>query len=176
MISPRSSSRKVVSPLGGDLETDDGGTAFGFECGDLLRRELAVRAVVARRHLGRDLRLAHGLQLFGGLEGLVGGAVVEQALDVLAVDFGALGLAVGAIGTADVRALVPLQADPLERVEDHLLAGGDEAGAVGVLNAQHELAAALRGEEVVQQADVGGANVRVAGGRRGNANAGRAGV
>ena len=52
---------------------------------------------------------------------------------------------------------------------------GDEAGAVGVLDAQDELAAALGGEEVVEQADVGGADVGVAGGRGGDADAGGAG-
>ena len=95
---------------------------------------------------------------------------------MLAVDFGALGLAVGAVGAADVGAFVPGEADPLEGVEDHLLGGGDEAGAVGVLDAQDELAAALAGEEVVEQADVGGADVGVAGGRGGDADADGAGV
>ena len=93
-----------------------------------------------------------------------------------AVDFGALGLAVGAEGASDVGAFVPGEADPLEGVEDHLLGGGDEAGAVGVLDAEDELAAALAGEEVVEQADVGGADVGVAGGRGGDADADGAGV
>ena len=59
----------------------------------------------------------------------------------------------------------------MEGVEDHLLGGGDEAGAVGVLDAEDELAAALAGVEEVEQADVGGADVGVAGGRGGDANA-----
>ena len=76
-------------------------------------------------------------------EAAVGGAVGEQDFGVLAVDFGALGLAVGAVGTADVGAFVPVEAEPAEGVEDHLLGGGDEASAVGVLDAQDEFAAAL---------------------------------
>ena len=168
---PRSSSRKLVSPVGGDLEADDVGPAFSFEGGDLRWGELAVSAVVARRQLGGDLRFAHLFQLFGGLKAAVGVAGGEQQLDVLAVDFGAFGLAVWAVGTAYVRAFVPGEAEPAERVEDHLLGGGDEAGAVGVLDAQDELAAALAGVEEVEQADVGGADVGVAGGRRSDADA-----
>ena len=94
---------------------------------------------------------------------------------MLAVDLGALGLAVGAVGASDVGAFVPGEADPLEGVEDHLLGGGDEAGAVGVFDAEDELAAALAGEEVVEEADVGGADVGVAGGRGGDADADGAG-
>ena len=90
---------------------------------------------------------------------------------MLAVDLGALGLAIRAVGAADVGAFVPVEAEPAQGVEDHLLGGGDEAGAVGVLDAEDELAAALAGVDEVEQADVGGANVRVAGGRRGDADA-----
>ena len=152
--------------LDGDFEADDAGAAFGLECSDLRGGELAMRSVVARRELGGDLRTAHGVQLFGGLEAAVGVAGFEQEFDVGAVDFGAFGLAVGAEGTADVGAFVPLQAEPAQGVEDHLLGAGDEAGAVGVLDAQHKLAAALAGVEEVEQADVGRADMRVAG-RRG---------
>ena len=90
---------------------------------------------------------------------------------MVAVDFGALGLAVGAVGAAYVGAFVPGEADPFEGVEDHLLGGGDEAGAVGVLDAEDELAAALGGVEEVEEADVGGADVGVAGWRGGDADA-----
>jgi hypothetical protein len=108
--------------------------------------------------------LRSGFELFGGAEAAVGGAVGEEDLGVLAVDFGAFGLAVGAVGAADVGAFVPGEAEPAEGVEDHLLGGGDEAGAVGVFDAEDELAAALAGVDVVEQADVGGAYVGVAGG------------
>jgi len=80
---------------------------------------------------------------------------------VLAIDFGALGLAVGAVWAADVGAFVPGEAEPAEGVEDLLLGGGDEAGAVGVFDAEDEFAVALAGKEVVDEADVGGAYVGV---------------
>ncbi len=133
---------------------------------------MAGAAVVARRLLGGHLRFSLGLELFGGLEGAVGGAVGEEDVGVLAVDRGALGLAVWAVGAAAVRTLIPGEAEPVEGVEDHLLGGGDEAGAVGVLDAEDELAAALAGEDVVEQADVCGSDVGVAGGRGGDADAG----
>ncbi len=44
-----------------------------------------------------------------------------------------------------------------------MFGGGDEASAVGVFDAQDELAAALARINVIDQADVGGADVGVAG-------------
>ena len=90
---------------------------------------------------------------------------------MLAVDFGALGLTVRTVGASDVRAFVPVESEPVERVEDLLLGGGDEACTVCIFNTQDELAAALPGIDEVEQADVGGANVRIAGGGGGDADA-----
>ena len=134
---------------------------------------MAAGAGVAWRELGGHLLLACGFELFGGAEAAVGGAVGEEQVAVLAVDFGALGLAVGAVGAADVGAFVPGEAEPAEGVEDLLLGGGDEAGAVGVFDAEDELAAALAGVDVVDEADVGGADVGVAGGGGSDADADR---
>ena len=57
-----------------------------------------------------DLLLAAGFELFGGAEAAVGGAVGEEKVGVLAVDFGAFGLAVGAVWASYVGALVPGEA------------------------------------------------------------------
>jgi hypothetical protein len=59
----------------------------------------------------------------------------------------------------------------MEGVEDLLLAGGDETGAVGVLDAQDELASALFGIDVIEEADVGRSYVGVAGWGWGDADA-----
>ena len=128
-------------------------------------------AVVTRRELGGDLALAQGLQFFWILKCAVSGAVGEEDLDVLAIDFGALGLAVGAVRAADVGAFVPGEAEPAEGVEDLLLGRGDEAGAVGVFDAEDELAFALTGEEIVDEADVCRSDVGVAGGGWSDADA-----
>ena len=154
-----------------DLEPNGVGFAGGELGVDLLGGEIAGMAAVFGRLFGGHLCFALGFELFGGLEGVVGGAVGEQDLGMPAVDVSALGLAVWAVRATDVGAFIPREADPAQRVKDHLLGGGHEAGAVGVFNAEHEFAAALLGEDVVEQADVGGADVRVAGGRRCDANA-----
>ena len=119
-------------------------------------------AVVAWGELGGDLALTQGFELFRVFEGSVGCAVGEEEFGVLAVDFCALGLAVGTIGATDVGTFVPGEAEPAEGVEDRLLGGGDEAGAVSVFDAENEFAAALACEEVVDEADIGGAYVGVA--------------
>jgi hypothetical protein len=153
-----------------NLQADDGGATLGLERGDLGGGEFAVGSVVARRKLGGELRFAHRVEFFGGLEGAIGGAVGEQDRGVLAVDLRPLRLTIGAVGAADVGAFVPGEAEPVERVEDLLLGGGDEAGAVGVFDAEDELAATLAGVDEVEQADVGGADVGVAGGRGSDAD------
>ncbi len=102
-----------------DLHADDVGAAFGEVGVDLCLGEVAMGAVVAWRELGGDLALAQVFELFGCFEGAVGGAVGEEDFDVLAVDFGAFGLAIGAVGAADVGAFVPVEAEPVEGVEDH---------------------------------------------------------
>src|SRR5271155_4438525 len=89
---------------------------------------------------------------------------------MLAIDVGALGLAIGAIWPAYIGALIPSESEPVERVEDHLLGGCDEAGAVGVLDAEDEFAVALFGVEIVDEADIGGADVGVACGRGSDAD------
>ena len=132
-----------------------------------------MRAIVARWKLGGDLALTKSLQLLGGFEGAICGSVGEKDFYVLAVDLSALGLAIRAKRAADVGTLVPGEAEPAEGVEYLLLGGSDEAGAVGVFNAEDKLAATLAGVDVVDQADVGCADVWVAGGAGGDADADR---
>src|SRR5215469_10236492 len=148
--------------------------AGGEVCVYLLLRKIARAPSILRWLLGGELRPSLGLELFRCFECAVRMAGVEQFLAILAVDFGALGLTVGAMRAADIRAFVPVQADPAQRLEDHLLAGRDEPGTIRVLNAQHKLSAALGGEEVIQQTDVSGADMGVAGGRGGDTDTDRA--
>ena len=91
--------------------------------------------------------------------------------DLALVDLAALGLAVGPVRPADVRALVPGQAHPAQGAQDGRLGIRGRARAVGVLDAQDELAAVLLGEDVVEQGDVGGPDVGIARGRGRDANA-----
>jgi hypothetical protein len=165
-MSPRSSSVRHA-------ETDGVRLALGHCRVGLLGRVVATGTVVLRRLLGSGLRLSLPVEFLRRLERAICRAVRQQSIAVFPVDLGPLALAVRSRGTTDIRALVPLQTNPAQRVEDHLLAAGDETCAVGVLDAQHELAATLLCKNVVQQADVGCSNVRIACGRRRNANADR---
>ena len=89
---------------------------------------------------------------------------------MLAIHLSPFRLAVRPIGTADIRTFVPLQAKPAQGIEDHLLACGDKARAIGVFNAQHKSAPALAGIDKVDEADISSADMGVTGRRRSNAN------
>src|SRR5271163_3541811 len=125
---------------------------------------MAAGSGVARRKLRSHLLFTCSLKLFGGAEAAVGGTVREEQFNAFAVDLRAFRLTVGAVRAADVGAFVPCEAEPAEGVEDLLLGGGNEAGAVGIFNAQHEIATALAGLDVVDEADVRSADVGVTGG------------
>src|SRR5260370_37626859 len=134
-----------------------------FACGEIgfsrLRTQVAARARVARWKLRRHLLFACGFKFFGDTKTAVGSAIGEQQIAVLPVDLGAFGLTIRAVRATDVGAFVPCKAEPAEGVEDLLLGGSDEAGAVRAFDAQNELAAPLTRIGVVDQADVGGAGV-----------------
>src|SRR5690606_7435448 len=88
-----------------------------------------------------------------------------------AVEGEALGLGVGPVRAADVRALVPVHAQPAPRVQDALDRALHQAGLVRVLDAHQELAAVVTR---VQPRPDGGADVapvRVARGTGGVADA-----
>src|SRR5205814_1421839 len=72
--------------------------------------------------------------------------------------------------TNTVGPLAPGEAQPAERPQDRRLRGGRRARAIRVLDPQHELSAVLLGEGVIEERDVGGADVRIAGGRRRDAD------
>ena len=109
---------------------------------DLLRGEIAAEAVVAGRFLARGLLLAHLLQALRGAEAAVGVPGLEQSRGVLPVEIGPLALPVGTERTADVRPLVPIEAEPAQDIDDPLLGSFDVAVAVGVLDAEEEGAVA----------------------------------
>src|SRR5207248_690511 len=73
-----------------------------------------------------------------------------------------LRLVVGAVGAADLGALVPVDAEPAEAVEDRLEGLGDVALLVGVVDAEDEPAAVAAGEEPVEQGRPHAADVQVA--------------
>ena len=137
----------------------------------LFGRKRSAAPVVAGGELLLPLLGAQRLQPLRRAEAEIGAAPAQQLLRVLPVDLGALALTVGTMRSADVRTFVPRQAQPAQRLEDHPLAGGMASLPVRVLDAEDELAPAPAGPRVVEQGDVGGPYVRVAGGGRGDARA-----
>ena len=109
---------------------------------EVLDRRVRVRHVAEHHVVEGDLALLRHAEADGALV-LVGVPGLEQLLDRLLV-------AVAALPLRD-RPLVPVELEPAQRVEDLLHVLGRRALAVGVLDAQHELAArAAREEPVVQ--------------------------
>ena len=87
----------------------------------------------------------------------------ETTRDV-GVDVHALGLAVGAVVAADLGALVPVQPEPAQRVEQHEIGVLGVALGVGVLDAEDESAAVVAGEGPVEERGARHADMGIAGG------------
>src|SRR5690606_21254519 len=104
--------------------------------GPLLLGLAEAEPVVAGRLLELLLPLTHLLEPRGRAVAVVRIALLEEPLDVRPVGVEPLALPVGRIRSADVRALVPAQPEPVQSVEDLPFAVLTEAGPVGVLDAQ----------------------------------------
>ena len=156
--------------LAGDLHADDAGLA---------RRPApaavpgvgAALGLVGGRLSGLLARGPPGGQLPGGREGVVGVSGLDEGLRGLPVAVEALALPVGARGAAHVGALVPVEPQPAQGVDQAALVVRVGPRPVGVLDAQDHPAAAAAGEEAVEEGDVGRPQVRGAGGGRGDTDA-----
>src|SRR5205807_10379580 len=95
----------------------------------------------------------------------------EQRLDRLLVASVLLRLIVRAVLPADLGALVPGKADPLQTVQDGSQRFLDVALGVGVVDAKQELPAVLASEQPVEQGRPHAADVQVAGGTGGKTRA-----
>ncbi len=137
------------------------GLAGGQATGHFFLRQQQRAAVVARGLATGHLLGTHLVQLFGGAEAREGMAHVDQLLGVLLVDLATFALPVRTVRTADVRAFGPGDAQPVQRIENLLFGLTGRAQLIGVFDPQDELTAMLLGEAVVEQGDVGGANVGI---------------
>ena len=135
---------------------------------DLLGGQMQALAVIAHGFACCALAGAHLLQPLRGAEAAKGMAALQEPLGMLPVDVLALALAVGGMGAALVRALVPVQAQPLEGVDDGGFGLLAAARLIRVLNAQQELAASLACMAEAEKRHIGGAQMRVASGRWGD--------
>ena len=91
------------------------------------------------------------LQFLGRVEGDIGLAALQQHLHILLIDVAALALTIGAIVAAEADTLVELDAQPAEGLDDISLSLGNETGGVGILDAEHQVAAMLTGKQIVIQ-------------------------
>src|SRR5690606_4573582 len=130
------------------------------------RSYMHAMAVVARGFLVGHLLGAHLIQAFGTAEAREGVALGDQLVRVLLVDLATLALPVRAVRAANVGAFIPLNAQPAQRIIDLLFGLAGRAQLVGVLDTQDELTTVLAGEAEVEQRDISGADMRVAGRRR----------
>ena len=136
----------------------------------LLRRQREAAAVVARRPPRRQRLAAQLLEALLRAEAAVGEAGLEQLPGRGAMPFQALALPVGPGGPADVRALVPGEAEPAQVVHDARLERRVRARSVGVVHAQDEAAARVPGEEEVVERGARRADVQGTGRARGEAD------
>jgi len=130
----------------------------------------AGRLLLAAESPVETVTLLVRTDVLGGRGRVVGVAGLEQLAKHLTVPFGSLGL--------EHRALVPVEVQPTQRIEDLLdvLRGG--AFAIGIFDAQHERPRLARravllaaGEQPVVERRPGTADVQCAGRGRGEANA-----
>ena len=95
------------------------------------------------------------LDLLGRGERLVRLPGVEQSLDHIGVDVAALRLPVGAVGSADLGPLIPVQPQPAQRIQQSQIAVLAVPLRIGVLDPEHERPAGVSRVCPVEQ---GGAN------------------
>src|SRR6185369_7689372 len=99
-------------------------------------------------------------------ETVVGLAFVHELERVRAIDLPLVALAIRRVRAADVRTLVPLDAEPLEVFEELRLVTGFAAIEVGVFDAKDERTFLLTREEPIEKSSAGIADMNLAGRRR----------
>jgi hypothetical protein len=130
----------------------------------LLVREVTFEVVVAL------LRIAAGgdvprLDLLARRVALVQQATLEQAIDDVAVDVVPQRLPVRSVRAAHVDALVPVELEPAQTVEDLLVALLAVTAGIGVLDAEDQLAAVVPRVRPVEQGRADETHVGSPGGR-----------
>src|SRR5215469_3261609 len=106
---------------------------------------------------------AFELQLFLGAEAQVRLALIDQAVRVLAIDFEAVGLAIGAEWAAEVRAFVPIQAQPSQIGDKLIFEAGFAAVDVSVFDAEHHGSTLVAHKKPIEERSAGIADMKVAG-------------
>src|SRR5262249_39977654 len=95
----------------------------------------------------------------------IGLALTQQPFGVLAIDFQTVRLAVRRVGSADVRPFVPVEAEPLDVVNQLIFKTRLAAFHIGVFHAKHHRAAVMTGKKPVEQRGAGVPDVQLPGWR-----------
>ena len=161
---------------GRDAEPDGRRAALGDARGPLLRGQDGARPHVPRRLVGGLLPATLRVELVGRAEARVREVGVEQPTCGRLVEREAGHLPVRTVRAAlvepgDRRPLVPLEAEPVEAVEDVALERRGGPRDVRVLEPEDERAPDVPGEEEVEQGGPRGADVERPGGARRDAHA-----
>ncbi len=117
---------------------------------------------VQKRALVLFRRRALGLDLFGRRIVAIRAAGFEQTCDRGPVSLVTLRLEVRRVRSADLRALVPVETEPTEPVEDRLQGFRDIALLIRVVDAEQELPAVLAREQPIEQSGANAAYMQVA--------------
>ena len=112
------------------------------------------------------LFLAHALQPLPRAKTVVSMARLNQLASMILINLLTLRLLVRSVRPSDVGAFIPLQSEPVQAVDQFFLRIGIIAFAVGVLDAQDELAAGLARQEEIIESGAPAAQMSAAG-RRG---------
>ena len=160
----------VGEVLVGDAQTPGGLTALGPERGLLVVGEIAVVVVVAEL-LRATIGLVAGVDLFGRRVALVHGTGLDELLEHAAIEVVALRLTVRSMRSADLDALVPVDLEPAQRIEQLVVALFTVTGGIRVFDAEHERATVVTGVRPVEQHGPDQPDVRKAGGRGAEAHA-----
>ena len=153
--------------FGGDLLPDDVGHAGGQLGFHLFLGKVAAMAVVAGRHAGSFLHLAHLLQPLLIAEAVVGVPAFHQLQGIFLEHIHPLALDIGADGSADIGTLIPDKAGFFQRFIDDLDGAFYLTLLVGVLNPQQKTAVVAFGDKIGEQRGTQVADVHIAGGAGG---------
>ena len=124
-------------------------------------------SVVARVFTARGLLGAKLIQSFRRAEAIERMTGVEQTRCVLLDRSPCRSLCrYDAAAAADVGTFVPIESEPSQRIDDHAFRRARAARNVGVFDAENELAALTAREDLIDQRDIGGADMRIARRRR----------
>ena len=104
--------------------------------------------------------LAFGLQCFGLVESVVGPAVADELVGILAVHGLAVTLSVGTEGASKMDTFIKFDAQPVESLYDILFGTRHKAALIGILDTENHLSAVLAGEKVVVEGGTHTADVK----------------